>query len=379
MLGKPTQLSHSALTSGSPNTQIHGLGMKQHAKMMRAIREKRGIRLQLSPEERKSLEYAGEGGSFSLGSLGHSITSGVNKAVRATSRAVKAVKPTLSKAVKAVKPLGIPLAKGVADVGVTAGLTALGAPELAPIGSVLTNYAIDKATKGGRLARATSIARRVKYSQRGRKMYYGGLGLKEAKAQMVSLFKPHFENAKHATQLVNKVFRDGIHTLDLPEVTISGGKFSLKRLVRRVKHHARKILFHKVAPVIKHAGQEFIKQSAPVLEEGLKSIGQQYGLDPQLTDIGSKIVTQHAENLANRGLDKYITKRESQTPEQFHDEFIQYLQHQYGGSGISGNLMFIGHPAMYPFIAPPFLPQGQISGGSFRGYGRRGYYGGSFI
>ena len=34
---------------------------------------------------------------------------------------------------------------------------------------------------------------------------------------------------------------------------------------------------------------------------------------------------------------------------------------------------------MTPFIPPPNLPQGQISGGSFRAYGIRQKYGGSFM
>jgi hypothetical protein len=45
-----------------------------------------------------------------------------------------------------------------------------------------------------------------------------------------------------------------------------------------------------------------------------------------------------------------------------------------------GSLLNYTNPAMTPFIPPANLPQGQISGGSFRAYGSiRQKYGGSFM
>ena len=62
--GRPIQVSYSGLTSQSPNTTLHGLGIDAQKRIRRALSERRGVRLKLQPEEIQGLKTTLNGGKI---------------------------------------------------------------------------------------------------------------------------------------------------------------------------------------------------------------------------------------------------------------------------------------------------------------------------
>ena len=404
MKGGAIQLSSSHL-KGMDNDFLHGLEDKTIKKMVRALKEGRGMRLKLSTKEMDDL-----GGKLGVGKQ---IVKGLKSVGKVVAR---------------------PAIYGLADAAITGALTMSGNPQLAPFVAPMVNAGIDRALDKAKLGFGV-----------------GKDELKRIKKQMIDHLKPHLEQKKHILPLVNKIFKHGSHILDMDEIPIKGGKITLKKVGKHAKT-AAKVIFKATKPILKELANTAIEQGLPMLEEGLQS----YGVDP----ASSSAIMDSVEKLSRRGVDKYLTStpqeqalydkryeamqnpqmaltnyasnygnksldtlqnRTSQyidkyVPQEYAPQMQQQLQdyrntanqqmenlYSYsppvsegrkekggrlglirkiysnddiipvrGGMMLQrhmGNLLDYTNPAMRPFIYPPNQPQGFKSGGSFRGYG----------
>lgn len=413
MKGGAIQLSSSHL-KGMDEDFLKGLEDKTIKKMVRALKEGRGMRLKLSTREMDDM-----GGKLS----------GTNK-----------------KIVKGLKSVGKVVARpaimGLTDALVTGALTMSGNPQLAPFVVPMAQAGVEKGLDKAKLGFGV-----------------GKDELKRIKMQMIDHLKPHLEQKKHILPLVNKIFKHGSDILDMDEIPIKGGKISLKKVGKTTKKVAKEI-FKATKPILKELANQAIEQGLPMLEEGL----QQAGVDP----ASSSAIMGSVEKLSRRGVDKYLTstpqeqalydKRyeamqnpqmtlnnyandygnrtldslqnrtsqyiEKYVPQEYAPQMQQQLQDyrnigeqqmnilregkkQKGGRlglvrriysyddiiPVRGGMMLQRHmgslldytnPAMRPFIPQPNRPQGSgYYGGSFRGYGTydrlRSKYGGSFM
>ena len=415
MKGGAIQLSSSHL-KGMDEDFLNGLEDKTIKKMVRALKEGRGMRLKLSTREMDDM-----GGKLS----------GTNK-----------------KIVKGLKSVGKVVARpaimGLTDALVTGALTMSGNPQLAPFVVPMAQAGVEKGLDKAKLGFGV-----------------GKDEIKRIKKQMIEHLKPHLEQKKHILPLVNKIFKHGTDILDMDEIPIKGGKITLKKVGKHTKKVAKEI-FKATKPILKELANQAIEQGLPMLEEGL----QQAGVDP----ASSSAIMGSVEKLSRRGVDKYLTstpqeqalydKRyeamqnpqltlnnygnktldslqnrtsqyiEKYVPQEYAPQMQQQLQdyrntanqqmenitssnpfnepvrRRKGGRiglvrkiysnddiiPVRGGMMIQSHmsnlldytnPAMRPFIYPPNQPQGFKSGGSFRGYGSydrlRSKYGGSFM
>jgi hypothetical protein len=385
--GRPVQIAYSDLTSVSPNTRIHSLGGAMLGKVRRAIREKRGVRFQLSPEEIDSIETSLNGGKLNIGKafrdLGHKIEKGAKKTF------TKKLGNDVVSGLKQVgKVVARPAIHGLATAGI-AGLTTLaGNPELTPFLAPLANKGIDVALDKAKLG--FGVGKGV---------------LSKIKKQMREHLTPHMESAKHAMQTTNKIFKDGIHILEHPSglLKVSGGKINLKKIGKSIVKGAKEI-FHRAKPVLKYAGEQAIKYAKPLAVEGLKELGASYGIDPALTEFGANLAVDSGEKLAKRGLDKYVSKDPSMRPEDFARSELARAE-TYGRKQLE-NVAQSGHSAISTYVPEPFQASareilnqqvadanvamtqgsakvaskirkrghkiGEVEGGSFRGYGISG-------
>jgi hypothetical protein len=419
--GRPIQVKYAGLTSQNPNTSVSGLGQPHLKKIRRAIAEKRGVRLTLSPDEISSIETSLNGGKLNIGRAFRKFGDQVKHAFRKGGEAENFGKQVLN-VVKPLAPLARPAIKGLATAGVTALSTLAGNPELAPFISPLVNRGIDagldKAKIGigmkedmkAKMARLRAMRKGVKGAVKGAIKdvsdmvdggamrsnqsteggSFSGYGVSKKilsglKKEMKSLLAPHVEKAKHALQLTNKVFKDGEHILDLPEVKVSGGKISLKKIGHAIKKGAKE-LWRRAKPVVKHFGKEAIAYAKPLVSEAIKGVAESYGIDPTLTDVATNMVLDRGEALANRGLDKYVTKQDAQTPEYALNKLQGDAQHYAIGKLDKGRQK--GHEAISKYVPPELQDlarakleavaekgkqtmEGDLFGGSFRGYGIR--------
>lgn len=408
MKGGAIQLSSSHL-KGMDEDFLNGLEDKTIKKIVRALKEGRGMRLKLSTREMDDM-----GGKLS----------GTNK-----------------KIVKGLKSVGKVVARpaimGLTDALVTGALTMSGNPQLAPFVVPMAQAGVEKGLDKAKLGFGV-----------------GKDEIKRIKKQMMDHLKPHLEQKKHILPLVNKIFKHGSDILDLDEIPIKGGKITLKKVGKHTKNVAKEI-FKATKPILKELANQAIEQGLPMLEEGL----QQAGVDP----ASSSAIMGSVEKLSRRGVDKYLTstpkeqalydKRyeaiqnpqlmlnnyannygnktldtlqnrtsqyiEKYAPQEYAPQMQQQIQDYRntanqqmlnsgedmtdsifkvrskknvggriglvrkiysnddiipvrGGMMIQkhmGNLLDYTNPAMRPFINPPNQPQGVISGGSFRGYG----------
>lgn len=391
MKGGSIQLSSSHL-KGMKEDFVNGLEDKTIKKMVRALKEGRGMRLKLSTKEMDEV-----GGKLN---------------------------PTSKKIVKGLKSVGKTIARpaisGLTDALVTGALTMSGNPELAPFVVPMVQAGVDKGLDKAKLGFGV-----------------GKDELKKIKSQMINHLKPHLEQKKHILPLVNKIFKHGVDILDMDEIPIKGGKITLKKVGKHIKYGAKEI-FKATKPMLKELANQAIEQGLPMLEQGLES----YGVDP----ASSKAIMDSAEKLSRRGVDKYLTstpKEEAnyQSPKQLLNNYSnktldtlqnrssqyidKYIPPEYapqmqqqiqdfrndlqqesnnlytkkiegshrpkkGGYLVRkiyskddniipvrggmlqthmSTLLDYTNPAMTPFIYPPNQPQGVKSGGSFRGYG----------
>ena len=467
--GRPVQISHSSLTSSSPNVAMEQLSDSLRKKIERAVKETRGCRVQLSPEEAMAVKTSLSGGKIkmpsSLKQASKKLESGGKIKMPSS---LKRVGKSLEGAAKAVDKgfkqkivdsgVGKQMAKELIDIGANVVLPAA-------LGGV-SMLAGDPTGKSGEMLGQIAGMQIDKAAER---YGYGikGKQLKAIKDKMTEMFKPL---GKQARQLTTKVFKEGDVVLDLPEVSIRGGKINMKSLNKTLKKGAKE-LWREAKPVLKYFGEEAIKMAEPLIEEGLSAVAQSYGVPPPIADAGAKTLVSVGKAKAQRGLDKYVYKGKSQSPQMAVDkasalvqergnqyiekakmkglESIQkyvppeqrdlatqklleqtnraekalenkveqaedFLQKQVAmkkkkqegsgmcgrgrkigrvmlsnssviplttGGAIVGSLERIGmrndmstllspyHPAVQTFHERPALPQGQISGGSFRGYG----------
>lgn len=414
--GRPIQVKYAGLTSENPNTSISGLGQSHIKKIRRAINEKRGVRLTLDPSEISSIETSLNGGKLNIGKA-------IKHAFRKGGEAEKFGKNVL----KEVKPLARPALKGLATAGITALTTLSGNPELAPFITPMVNrgidYGLDKAKVGigikedmkAKMARLRSMRKGVKgavssavskvsdmveggamrsnMSTEGGSFTGYGVSkkmLSGLKKEMTQILQPHVEKAKHAMQLTNKVFKHGADILDLPEVKVSGGKINMKKIGHTIKKGAKEV-WHRAKPVVKHFGQEAIAYAKPLVSEALKGVAESYGIDPTLADIATEMVVEKGEKLANRGLDKYVTKQDAQTPEYALQKLQGDAQH-YASKQVEKGLekgRQKGHEAISKYVPTELQDMARakleevhektksgyetadLFGGSFRGYGIR--------
>ena len=238
------------------------------------------------------------------------------------------------------------------------------------------------------------------------------LKVKNTMKQYLNNHLPTHESAKVA----NDIFKYGHHILDHH---MYGGKLS-----DYVKHGV-KTIFNYAKPVLKYAGEHAIKTASqyarPMLEKGFEGVATSLGVDPSIAKLGADMVINSGSELAHKMLSKHTTHHASQTPQhvanQIHSDVLAHLQnhtmapssvdgfhhrqHLLNGAGLKKHL-FLNHmkepiiyglglnqgtminptnPATQPYIQPPNLPQGLISGGSFGGYinHQRLKSGGSFI
>jgi phage shock protein PspC (stress-responsive transcriptional regulator) len=468
--GKPVQMSYASLSSSSPNMSIQGLGMPTLSKIRRAIKEQRGARLKLTPEQIASIKTTLKGGNF---------LDDLKKTFDPKQNGVAAAFAPDGAAERFGKSLARPAIKGVSNVALGALLTAAGNPEVAPFVAPFASMAIDKAldkanlgfgvkkgsaeakakmakiramrkSKGGELGGVSEgygIAEDVvKLFTKGKGVLGGKKGMrgcgtpildqqfsineardalgkmfgfgvppkmvKELKSQMTDLFSGHM-TAPKAKSLAAKVFKHGVDILNLPSIKIAGGAFGLSSLTDAIKSGARQ-LFELAKPAIKLAGQTGISYVKPLATEALKGIASSYGIDPTLANLAANIASETAGSAANAGLSQITTKspKAPQQPKMTINKLEGSAQHSAepkaapkgktsrstvrtskGGSILDeqfsinqardtlrdmfggelrtdmGHLLNINHPSMTPFSQPSNLPQGKISGGSFRGYG----------
>jgi hypothetical protein len=133
--GKPIQISYSGLSSNAPNVSIQGLGMPSVNRIKRALREQRGARLKLTPDEITSIKTTLKGGNF-LDDLKNAFDPQKNGVAQAFA-------PD-GAAEKFGKSLARPAIKGAANLGVGGLMTLAGSPEFAPFVSPFVSMAIDK-------------------------------------------------------------------------------------------------------------------------------------------------------------------------------------------------------------------------------------------
>lgn len=440
--GRPIQVKYAGLTSANPNTSVAGMGQHHLKKIRRAIAEKRGVRLTLSPDEIANIETSLNGGKLNIGKAFKKFGSDVKHAFRKGGEAERFGKDVLQ-VVKPLAPLARPALKGLATAGVTALTTLSGNPELAPFLSPLVNRGIDaglnkakigigikedmkakmarlrgmrKGVKGAVSSAVSGVRSGVKSAIReiedmdveGGAMPIGlarphsmggsftGYGVSKKilsglKKDMTKLFEPHVEKAKHALQLTNKVFKHGADILDLPELKVSGGKINLKKIGKTIKKGANE-LFQRAKPVLKHFGQEAIAYAKPLVSEAIKGVAESYGIDPALTDVATNMVLDRGEKLANRGLDKYVTKQDAQTPEYALNKLQGDAQH-YAKKQVERGIekgRQRGHEAISKYVPTELQDMARakleevhektksgydtadlFGGGSFRGYGMR--------
>jgi hypothetical protein len=298
--GSPVQISHAGLTSSSPNTSLTALSEGMRKKIARAVRENRGCRVQLSPEEAQGVQTELGGGKVKIGKafkkLGKNISKGFKKEIVDSG-------------------VGKEIARGLIDVGTDVVLpTALAG---------LSTYATGNPMLGemvGNIAgtQLNKLAERYGYGLK-------GIALKAKKDAMTNLFKPVVNTAKQARELTNKIYKDGEKVLELPEITIRGGKIKWKKVGRKIKNTA-KSLWRESKPILKHFGEQAIKMAEPMIEEGLASVAESYGIDPVTADMGIKTISSYGKKKAERGLDKYLTKKPSQSPEMALDKVSANVQ-----------------------------------------------------
>jgi hypothetical protein len=229
---------------------------------------------------------------------------------------------------------------------------------------------------------------------------------------------PHMHSIEDAMELASDMMTKGCDCIDSHHL---GGSLS-----SMIKKGAKK-LYHYAKPVIKYFGEQAIEKGAeyarPALEEALGAMASQYGVDPSIvkmgtdtflsageqmakdqlrrhTDVSQAPVHSHRQppsqtmhSLQNRTQDVSDPFTYSAPPSHSQSAFSGFgLKHVYDSSGrvpiVYGGaiqthmstLMDSMNPSLIPFHSPPNLPQGQVSGGSFRaGYGMRRKYGGSFV
>jgi hypothetical protein len=257
MKGGAIQLSSSHL-KGMKEDFLHGLEDKTIKKMVRALKEGRGMRLKLSTKE--------------MDDVGGKLNNTSKKIVKG----LKSVGKTIAR----------PAIGAVTDALVTGALTMTGNPELAPFVVPMVNAGVNKGLDKAKLGFGVSKDE-----------------LKKIKSQMINHLKPHLEQKKHILPLVNKIFKHGVDILDFDEIPIKGGKITLKKVGKHIKHGAKE-LFKMSKPMLKELANQAIEQGLPMLEQGLQS----YGVDP----VSSKAIMDSAEKLSRRGVEKYLTS----TPEQ---------------------------------------------------------------
>lgn len=425
--GKPVQLKHSALINSDPNVKIGTCGGALTKKVRDAIRLSKGVRVTLNPDEIASVTALGGkiNVAKSLKKVGKDIQKGFKKNIVDTGVGKEIAKTLIDVGTEQVLPLALS--------GVSTYLT--GDPTS---GEIVGKVAGEKLNK---------LAGKYGYGMKGK-------GLKIIKDKMTTLLKPVAQTEAKAKSLTNKIFKEGTAVLDLPEISIKGGKISMKKIGKTLKK-AAKDLWNEAKPVLKYYGEEALKMAEPIIEEGLASVAESYGVDPAVADVASKSLVSIGKKKATRGLNKHITKKPSQTPEMAVDkvsmlvqergdkmindakmkglESIQRyvppdqrdkatelllsqtqraedalrsgvesaesatintlnapLQRMRGGriSDLSlmhsplkddmSTLLNVNHPATMPLKPRPNVPQGQIYGGSFRGYSGKGT-GGSFL
>jgi hypothetical protein len=441
--GRPIQVKYAGLTSANPNTSVAGMGQHHLKKIRRAIAEKRGVRLTLSPDEIANIETSLNGGKLNIGKAFKKFGSDVKHAFRKGGEAEKFGKDVLQ-VVKPLAPLARPALKGLATAGVTALTTLAGNPELAPFISPLVNRGIDaglnkakigigikedmkakmtrlrgmrKGVKGAVSSAVSGVRSGVKSAIReiedmdieGGAVPIGlarprmtdggsfrGYGVSKKvlsglKKDMTKYFEPHVDKARHALQLTNKVFKHGADILDLPEIKVSGGKINLKKIGKTLKKGANELL-QRAKPVLKHFGQEAIAYAKPLVSEAIKGVAESYGIDPALTEVATNMVLDKGEKLANRGLDKYVTKKDAQTPEYALNKLQGDAQH-YAKKQVDRGIekgRQRGHEAISKYVPTELQDMARakleevhektksgydtadlFGGGSFRGYGMR--------
>ena len=207
-----------------------------------------------------------------------------------------------------------------------------------------------------------------------------------------------------SAKVSNDIFKYGHHILDHH---MYGGKLS-----DYVKHGV-KTIYNYAKPAIKYAGEHAIKYASeyarPALEKGFEGVASSLGVDPSLAKLGADMVLNTGSEMAHKLLSKHTTHSASQTPQhvanQIHKDVLGHLQnHTMAPSSVDGHFrrhhqilngaglkkrIYLNHmkepiiyglglehqgtminptnPATQPFIQPPNLPQGLISGGSFGG------------
>jgi hypothetical protein len=252
MKGGAIQLSTANLKDFKEDV-LQKLEPKTIKKMVRALKEGRGMRLKLSTREMDDV-----GGKLS----------GTNKKIV---KGLKSVGKTIAR----------PAIMGLTDAVVTGALSMSGNPQLAPFVVPMVQAGVDKGLDKAKLGFGV-----------------GKDELKRIKKQMMDHLKPHMENKKHVLPLVNKIFKQGVDIMDMDEIPIKGGKIKMKQVGKVVKKGAKEI-FKATKPILKQLAQQAIEQGLPMLEEGL----QQAGVDP----ASSAAIMQSVEKLSNRGVDKYLT------------------------------------------------------------------------
>lgn len=294
--GKPVQLKYKDLTSATPNIKIGMLGGALTKKIQRAMKEQRGCRCQLSPEEIESVEGGAMNIKKGLKKVGKDIQRGFKKNIVDTG-------------------VGKQIAKSLIDVGTDvvlpaalAGLStyATGDPMLGKVAGDVAGSQLNK------------LAAKYGYGLKGKP-------LKAIKDKMTTLLKPIAETDKKAKALTTKIFKEGEKVLDLPEISITGGKISFKTVTKGLKSAAKQ-LWREAKPVLKHYGEEAISMAAPMIEEGLASVAESYGVDPVSAKIGAKSLTSYGSAKAKRALDKNLTKQKSQTPQMALDKVSNIVQ-----------------------------------------------------
>ncbi len=260
--GRPVQISHSGLTSSSPNTALTALSDGMRKKIARAVRESRGCRVQLSPEEAQGVQTELGGGKINIGKsfkkLGKDIKKGFTKDIIEPTKKVAGVIDRGFKKEVVDSGLGREIARNLIDVGTEVVLpTALAG---------LSTYATGNPMLGQMVGNVAG----KQLNQLAGKYGYGlkGIALKAKKDTMTNLFRPVVKTEKQARALTNKVFKEGEKVLDLPEISITGGKISWKKVGRQLKNTAKQV-WREAKPVLKYFGEQAIEMAEPMIEEGL--------------------------------------------------------------------------------------------------------------
>ena len=239
---------------------------------------------------------------------------------------------------------------------------------------------------------------------------------KHLKKMLMIYFAPHVKSMGDAHSLAKHIMDHGIDEIENHHL---GGS-----LMSSIKKGAKR-LYNAAKPIIRYFGEEAIKKGSeyarPALEEALGSVASQYGVDPSIVKMGTDTFLNAGEDMARSQLHKHTSQTPfadtiHHTPDQLHSlqnkastkspslisksaHLADPFEDPFGGFGLRissqngirplvyggaiqthmGTLLDHTNPAWIPFRTPPNLPQGQVSGGSFRAYGIRGQYGGSFM